>query len=90
MGFFSDLLELEIEGVKIRLEARAGLLANEYSLIVDGIKQDQVKGFLGKFYLHGRLKEDKESSFTVIIKQCFGTRYSVQYDGQENIPKRIH
>jgi hypothetical protein len=90
MGCFSDLQELEIEGSKIRLEARSGLLASEYSLIVDGIKQDQVCGIFGTFYLHGRLKEDKSSLFTVVIKQGFGTRYYVQYKGQEILPRKIH
>ena len=91
MGLFSDLQELEIEGSRIRLEANMNLIGCEYYLIVNGVKQDRARGMLGTFYLHGRLNEHKESTITVVIKQgCFGTKYSVQYKGQEFTPRKIH
>lgn len=91
MGLFSDLQEIEIEGSLIRLEASSNLIGFEYYLIIDGTKQDQVKGLFGTFYLHGRLNEHKESNITVVIKQGgFGTKFSVQYKGQEFTPRKIH
>ena len=91
MGLFSDLQEIEIEGSLIRLESSSNLICCEYYLIIDGIKQDRATGLFGTFYLHGRLNEDKESTITVVIKQgCFGTKFSVQYKGQEFTPRKIH
>ena len=90
MGIFSDLQEIEIEGNLIRIEATSNLIGCDYYLIVDGTKQDQVKGFFGTFYLHGRLNEDKESSFMVVIKQSFSTKFSVHYKGQKFTPRKIH
>jgi hypothetical protein len=91
MGLFSDLQELEIEGSRIRLEANINLIGCEYYLIVNGVKQDQARGMLGTFYLHGRLDEGEESNITVVIKQGItGTRFSVRYKGQEFTPRKIH
>jgi len=90
MGLFSDLQEIEIEGSLIRLEAIQNLIGTEYYLIIDGIKEDRVMGLFGTFYLHGRLNKDKESTITVVIKQGFGTKYSVHFKGQEFTPRKIH
>ena len=90
MGLFSDLHEIEIEGSLIRLESSSNLIGSEYYLIIDGIKQDRATGLFGTFYLHGRLNESKESTITVVIKQGFCTKFSVQYKGKEFTPRKIH
>ena len=56
MGSFNNLESIKIEGHTIEIEARSGFWDHQYSLVVDGIKQDQIKGFFGHFYLRGQLE----------------------------------
>ncbi|MGJ8654280.1 MAG: hypothetical protein ACSHX8_13560 [Opitutaceae bacterium] len=91
MGCFNNLSQLEIEENRIEHEARIGLSANEYSLIVDGKKQDQIRGMLGKFYLHSSLNVNgEEKPFRVKIIQHFGTFFTVEFNGQQYTPRKIY
>lgn len=79
MGLFSDLHTASIEQNSIRIEARNIIFANEYSLIVNGNKQDQILGFLGRLYLHGEIQiEGSRRELTVEIDQRpFSTTYRI-------------
>jgi hypothetical protein len=45
------------EGHEIRVEKRSLFFTMEYSLIIDGAKQDQLLGTYGLFILHGVIDE---------------------------------
>jgi hypothetical protein len=45
------------EGHEIRVEKRSLFFTMEYSLIIDGAKQDQLLGTYGLFVLHGIIDE---------------------------------
>jgi len=46
------------EGHEIRVEKRSLFFTMEYSLIIDGAKQDQLLGTYGLFILHGVIDSD--------------------------------
>jgi len=57
-------------GHEIRAEKRSLLITMEYSLIVDGVKQDQILGTYGIFTMHGSIEDNGElRPFQIIIKQ---------------------
>jgi hypothetical protein len=91
MGSFNNLASIEIEGHSIEIEARSGFWDHQYSLVVNGIKQDQIKGFIGHFYLRGQLEVNSENKpFRVKIKQGLGTWFSVEYEGKHLTPNKIY
>ncbi|MEA2021654.1 MAG: hypothetical protein U9N08_04185 [Candidatus Caldatribacteriota bacterium] len=56
----------------------------EYSLIIDDIKQDQIKGLYGILVLHGMLDDDgNKKPLKVIVKQTLLTsRFYCKIDGK--------
>lgn len=46
------------DGHEIRVEKRSLFFTMEYSLIIDGAKQDQLLGTYGLFILHGVIESD--------------------------------
>lgn len=88
MGFFNDLHQLKIQGAEIYIEARTVGFFNEYSLIVDGVKQDQIRGLFGIFYLHGKIQDDP---LRVKIKQGpIGTKYKIEFKDDVVSPFKVH
>ena len=91
MAGFNNLEMIAIEGHDIEIEARSGFWDHQYSLVVNGFKQDQIKGFFGEFYLRGQLEIDGEKKpFRVRIKQGLGTWFTVEYAGNNFKPKKIY
>jgi hypothetical protein len=88
MGLLNDLHELKVRGAEVLIEARSNLFFTEYCLIVDGVKQDQIRGLFGTFYLHGRIQDDP---LRVKIKQGFGgTKYKIKFQGEVMTPLKVH
>ncbi len=57
-------------GHLIRAEKRSLLITMEYSLIVDGVKQDQVFGTYGILTLHGFVEDSgTKKPFQIVVKQ---------------------
>jgi hypothetical protein len=58
------------EGHEIRVEKRSLFFTMEYSLIIDGAKQDQLLGTYGLFILHGVIdKTGAKIPVEVLIEQ---------------------
>ncbi len=73
-------------GHTIRAEKRSLFYTMEYSLIIDDIKQDQIKGLYGILVLHGKITEGETSkSVKIIMKQkIFVTHFYCLIDGKIN------
>jgi len=56
----------------------------EYSLIIDDVKQDQIKGLYGTLILHGMLNDNgHQKPLKVIIKQTiFTSKFHCKIDGE--------
>ncbi len=58
------------DGHEIRVEKRSLFFTMEYSLIIDGTKQDQLLGTYGLFILHGMIDSDDTAiPVEVLIEQ---------------------
>lgn len=68
----------------IKAEKRSLLYKMEYSLIIDGVKQDQLEGLYGILILHGILEDNGNSKLVeVIMKQrIFTTKFYCKIDGK--------
>ena len=88
MGLLNDLHELKVRDNEVLIEARNNLFFTEYCLVVDGVKQDQIRGLFGTFYLHGRIQDD---SLHVIVKQgLFGAEYKIKFQDEVLSPLKIN
>ncbi|MFC2137385.1 hypothetical protein ACFLTE_04350 [Bacteroidota bacterium] len=57
-------------GHVIKAEKRSLLFTMEYSLMVDGIKQDQILGTYGILTMHGSVEDNGlKKPFQVVVKQ---------------------
>jgi hypothetical protein len=86
MGLFKDYAYCNFEGKHhIEVEARANIVAAEYSLIINNRKIDQISGLLGAFKLRGVIQTDDAERLVVVhVKQSiFGTKFSLEIDGRE-------
>ena len=81
---FSIHKVLNYKGHEIRAEKRSLLITMEYSLIVDGNKQDQVFGTYGILTMHGFLEDDRNKKpFQIVVKQRTWTaKFFCYIDGQ--------
>jgi len=68
----------------IRAEKRSLFYTMEYSLIIDDVKQDQIKGLYGILILHGMLNDNgHQKPLKVIIKQTiFTSKFYCKIDGE--------
>jgi len=68
----------------IRAEKRSLFYTMEYSLIIDGVKQDQIKGLYGILIHHGILEDNgNRKPVEVIMKQrIFTTMFYCKIDGE--------
>jgi len=68
----------------IRAEKRSLFYTMEYSLIIDDVKQDQIKGLYGILILHGMLKDNGHQKLVkVIVKQTiFTSKFYCKIDGE--------
>ncbi len=68
----------------IRAEKRSIFYKMEYSLIIDGVKQDQLEGLYGILILHGVIEDNGiKKPVEVIMKQkIFTTKFYFKVDGE--------
>lgn len=68
----------------IRAEKRSLFYTMEYSLIIDDVKQDQIKGLDGILILHGMLNDNgHKKPLKVIVKQTlFSSKFYCKIDGE--------
>jgi len=72
------------DGHEIRAEKRSLFFTMEYSLIIDGAKQDQLLGTYGLFVLHGVIDSDgTKVPVEVLIEQpWWSTRFRCKVAGE--------
>ena len=67
---FSIHKVLNYNGHEIKAEKRSLLLTMEYSLIVDGVKQDKILGTFGILTMHGSVEDNGvKNPFQIVVKQ---------------------
>ena len=71
---FSIHQVLHFKNHVIRAEKRSLFYTMEYSLIIDNVKQDQVKGLYGILILHGMLNDNgHQKPVKVMVRQTIFT-----------------
>ena len=91
MGILNNLSSVDVADHSIEIECRNSFWVLQYTLVVDGFKQDQIEGLMGRFYLRGWLEVDGiKKPFRVRVKQGLGTKFVIEYDGREIIPIKIY
>jgi len=73
-----------VGGHEVRVEKRSLFFTMEYSLIIDGVKRDQLLGTYGTFVLHGVFDQDQgKVPVEVLIEQrWWSTVFTCKVGGQ--------
>lgn len=78
-------VSFDLEGHKIEVEGHQGLVANQYRLIVDGEKVDEVDKAMGTHTLRGKLPAEggaEPRKFTIALEGSLKNKMYLEMDGE--------
>ncbi len=79
-------IEFDLEGHKIEVEGHQGLAANQYRLLVDGAKVDEVDKSMGSHHLRGELPGAGDVSprpFAISLEGSFRNKTYLEFEGEK-------
>lgn len=79
-------ITFDLEGHKIEVEGHQGLAANQYRLLVDGAKVDEVDKSMGSHHLRGELPGQGGSSprpFAIALEGSIRNKTYLEFEGEK-------